>query len=116
MKISAFALSKNVGEGEVIPRFYGLAYWDFCSNLAYFYPIPLNLIIRLAREFYYLLVRGLFPDTWYNAIQKNEDRIYIDTWQKAWDNGYESGKKDERENIKEAENLLKELINMQDKK
>jgi hypothetical protein len=38
-------------EGEEMPRFYGLAYYD--SSRAVCYPIPLNLIINYGRKLWY---------------------------------------------------------------
>jgi hypothetical protein len=109
MKVARFALRQTVEQGELIPRFYGLAYWDFCRDLAYFYPIPLNVIIRLAREFYYILVRGLFPDTWHKAIRRNEEKIHTETWHKAWADGYKAGKVDGEREAMAASELVERL-------
>ena len=43
------------GRIDVVPRWYGKAYANFIMNTVVFYPIPINLIVRWARDFYFLL-------------------------------------------------------------
>lgn len=45
-------------EGELIPKGYGLAYIDFSTMFSIYYPIPLNLIVRLFRGFYFWVMKG----------------------------------------------------------
>lgn len=38
-----------LGEGEIYPNWYGVAWIDFAANRAVCYPIPLNIIVRAFR-------------------------------------------------------------------
>lgn len=49
MSIPMKLLSKKVKQWEVLPRYYGIAYWDYHSISAVAYPVPLNLIVRFFR-------------------------------------------------------------------
>lgn len=75
----------KINEGEIIPKFYGVAYYELYSNKAIVYPIPFNFIlcflIRIARFLTRFLKGGLSPT-------KQE----IDV-REAWLKGFESGKK-----------------------
>ena len=55
--------------GEVIPKGYGLVYWDFCRDEAIFLPIPLNILARMGRIIYWRFVYGLFPDKFEQKLQ-----------------------------------------------
>jgi len=49
---------KDIPEGGVIPKGYGVS-WRYSYNL-YFrcYPIPLNILVRASKDFCYWLMRG----------------------------------------------------------
>lgn len=42
--------------GEIIPFWYGVAYWEYDSYHAVAYPIPINLIVRFFRNLYHKLI------------------------------------------------------------
>lgn len=87
MRISEF-LIRRVGEGTIIPRGYGLAYWDFCRNEGVYYPILFNLLARLWVGVYYSLVRGLCP----NKFEAMLRREYNKGRQQATGSAYEFGR------------------------
>jgi len=90
MKISRLKLA----EYEAMPRWYGLAYWDFPRAEAICYPIPLNLIVRAIRLFYFRLAIGLFSPKfekrWLETLHKAERR----GWEIGKEYGYGQGKAD----------------------
>lgn len=43
-------LRKLIKEYDQLPPFYGIAWWEFRSNIAICYPIPFNLLIRIIRD------------------------------------------------------------------
>ena len=52
----AIRLSRFVPYGEIIPWGYGVAWRAFDRDGAICYPIPLNLVVRLAREVHWRLL------------------------------------------------------------
>lgn len=40
-------------EGSMLPRFYGVAYYDYRRGMVVCYPVPLNIIVSLLRVFYH---------------------------------------------------------------
>ena len=48
----------QVAQGEMMPRWYGLAYYEPHKDSQVVYPIPFNLIVRWARDFLWLIKRG----------------------------------------------------------
>ena len=51
-----FLTSKEIMMGEKLPPlYYGYSHRDFCRDVAYFYPIPINFIIRfgICLKFYW---------------------------------------------------------------
>lgn len=50
-------LQKIVNQGEVIPKFYGIAYIDYMRDYAIAYPVPLNLFICFSRWLWHELTR-----------------------------------------------------------
>ena len=60
---------KRISEGEIIPRWYGLAYREDFDSYSVFYPIPINIIIRICREIYYWIVYGIFKSKWERKLR-----------------------------------------------
>ena len=55
---------KDIPEGGLIPKWYGVA-WRAEYNLKVrCYPIPLNIIIRIARHLWCELMHGCFRSKW----------------------------------------------------
>lgn len=53
-------LHKIITEGGEIPKWYGVS-WRNCESLTVTcYPIPLNIMARVVKHFYYFLLRGCF--------------------------------------------------------
>jgi hypothetical protein len=50
-------ISRNVYVGEMLPKFYGIAYLDYQRDYAFAYPVPINLIVRFGRWLWYEIVR-----------------------------------------------------------
>src|SRR3990167_6812057 len=48
----------QVAHGEAAPWWYGLAYYDPCRDYQIAYPIPVNLLVRWARDLLWLVRRG----------------------------------------------------------
>jgi hypothetical protein len=71
-------IKKEVYEGQMIPKFYGLAYCEFDRFVAVTYPIPLNLII------------GYFRKIWLKM--KCSKELLKDVRVNAYRIGYEEGK------------------------
>lgn len=42
--------AKQLREGEMIPRFYGIVEYDYALRVVVAYPIPINLCVRAARK------------------------------------------------------------------
>jgi hypothetical protein len=89
----------KVGEGERIPKGYGLAYWDFVTLRGVFYPIPLNILIRFIVGVYHRLIDGLFPLT--------VEMWIIEAQRAAYYNGFKDG---ERSTIKGIAKEVNRLI------
>ena len=63
-------MRKEIGEGELLPKGYGLAYRCDWSYISICYPIPLNIIVRLYREIYYIVEKGLFKSRYEKDVEK----------------------------------------------
>jgi hypothetical protein len=79
-------MKRVVGEAEKVPFGYGLAYWDWARRVEVVYPIPINLIVRLARSFYFALMKGLFKSRYEQEIQ----RAYHTGYSEGYSRGYDS--------------------------
>ncbi len=58
MKIKNLKLRKELREGEMIPKYYGIAYGELDRLIAVAYPIPLNIIVALWQKVYLLFRWG----------------------------------------------------------
>jgi hypothetical protein len=85
MRIAKF-LMVQVGEAEVIPRGYGLAYWDFARAEGIFYLIPFNLIVRFAHWFYWAIARDFYPNKF--------ERLLRQEWHRGYRAGHQDGFKE----------------------
>jgi len=67
MKISDKLLKEEM---DIIPRGWGLAYWLADVRVGVYLPIPLNVIVRVLRELWFLFIRGVFPSYIGNKCMK----------------------------------------------
>lgn len=72
-------------EGAYLPHWYGIAYEEFIQRRIVLYIIPLNLFVRYARKFYYLLYE------WFKFSD------YRDKLGEAYLNGYNKGRREGQE-------------------
>jgi len=63
-------LKQIILEGMRIPAGYGIAYFDYPRRCLVCYPIPLNLIVRFFKLFYYWVVAAGFPSRWERELFK----------------------------------------------
>ena len=54
-------MTRVFNEGDRIPWWLGLAYWEWGMNVAVCFPIPLNLIVRWARDGYFWIKATRHP-------------------------------------------------------
>ncbi len=100
-------MRKTIRAFDPMPKFYGLAYYDPCRCVGIFYPIPLNIIVRLWSSFWCLLKRGLIPH-WFEesvgqAVGKERHELT---------NFYERKLDIERAKLLEVENLFMRVQNI----
>jgi hypothetical protein len=95
-------LHKIVNEAEMIPRGYGLAYWEYDRNVAVVYPIPFNLVVRLIREIYIRLVMGICP--------MKTELMFSEIRHKEYNIGYKQGLEEGKRISKEAAQDLLDRI------
>ena len=57
LEIPYYKIAQKVNPGEVLPRFYGVAYWEYHRAYLIAYPVPINLIVRFGRWLWHELVR-----------------------------------------------------------
>jgi hypothetical protein len=69
-KVRAFQLVRYIGDGEYLPRFYGVAYPDPAAWQRICYPIPLNLVMRAGRWLYFRMA----APRWGNRILRLAQR------------------------------------------
>lgn len=101
MKIYGY---KIVQIGEVMPRGYGLAYREWERDVAVFYPIPFNLIVRLIRELYYRIRIGI--------CKTKIEHMILSALKREFDLGYEAGKD---EGIRQSKDLYDRILKLTSK-
>ena len=60
-------------EATTCKKWYGTAYMDFATNQSICYPIPLNVIIKLIRQFYFFTL--LNPARYFGLDEKEKQQI-----------------------------------------
>ena len=58
----------------MIPRGYGIAYWNYTNLTAICYPLPLNFLISLCCRIYLVLKRGVIPGSREIELRKAYER------------------------------------------
>lgn len=74
---------KQIKAGERMPKFYGLAYWDYNMDIAICYPIPLNLFSRWLYDLTFWLKNPSYKDRRYK---------YDTIFHKGYNKGYWAGR------------------------
>lgn len=69
----------RIVEGALIPRGYGIAYYDIARAEVICYPIPLNIFINYARKIYWKLVKPSLPKI-ESVIAKAYSKGKFDGW------------------------------------
>ena len=57
-------LYKDIEEGGLIPKGYGVAWRSYYAMRVRCYPIPINLVVRFSKHFYYWLAHGCWSSRW----------------------------------------------------
>lgn len=90
-------LKREVYHGDVIPKFYGVAYPNPVCDSVICYPIPLNIMVRIAVMIWWQLRGGYLLEMekrlWREARKKEK---------KAWIRGFQYAMKETRKSIGEA--------------
>lgn len=86
-------IKKEIREGEMIPKYYGVAYRNMDRLTAICYPIPLNIVLALWNRFYIWL-------RWRHGLY---DTAYHKGWGKGFDNGRKYAFEQYREQVKRQE-------------
>jgi hypothetical protein len=94
-------LIRFVNECDVRPRGYGLAYTAHYSYGSYYAPVPLNLVIRLAHDLWYRLVRGPKQRDYLANIRH---LARTQGYQHGYDEGYTAGMRHTMTILREREN------------
>ena len=76
-------LRKEVYHGEIIPKYYGIAWREFHRDVAVAYPIPFNIAFSCIRDVYIWFMHG--RNGW---LDKKLDASY----NIGYDKGYKSAK------------------------
>ncbi len=93
---------KEVYGGRMMPRGYGLAYQEFDRMVYIVYPIPLNLIIRLAHGIYWRLAQGIAPLYFESQVSKQSSANYKDAYNQGYNAGKIDGYKESTDNLLEG--------------
>ena len=88
MRVSDFLIAK-VGEGECIPKGYGLAWREFDRVESIFLPVPFNIIVSFARSVYWHMVMAFYP----SKIDEIASKSRGDGFELGHKVGYEMGRK-----------------------
>jgi hypothetical protein len=81
--VSAYTLVKRVGEMELMPRGYAVAWWKTNEAAAICLPIGLHVIASIVRTGYMRLRMWRFPD--------ERERAWREGYERGRDQGYRHG-------------------------
>src|SRR3990167_2833237 len=94
-------IKKAYREGMASPNpFYGVAYQDYLTRYLVFAPIPLNIILSWARDWYYRLCAGRERDlseAIRSEVEREWDRVHGFAYDKGLAEGKEAGFKNGQE-------------------
>lgn len=72
---------KEILEGGIIPKGYGVAYWETMRRVAVCYPIPLNVIVALWKKFIDFLIFRCLHRRWIRHKRQDLIDIYYQIYQ-----------------------------------
>ena|ERR1044072_8448274 len=72
-----------VSEGQRIPKWYGMCWYEYSTHYAICAPIPLNLIYGGIRTIYYWLLKGFASSALDAKLAEADRRGYVEAWSKA---------------------------------
>jgi hypothetical protein len=85
---------RQIREGEMIPRFYGVAWHDFLHFYYICYPYPFNIILAFLRKYWlkvrYYRIENPLEQQALRKLYESEDEIR----EKAYESGYRCGLND----------------------
>jgi len=92
LEVDIMKLVKYIVEGEAMHTGYGCAWRDFLHRRTACYPIPLNIIMNILRRLWHW---ALWNDLKHTKIDQRVMKMYNE----IWDDGFDSGKKFEKQVI-----------------
>jgi hypothetical protein len=102
----AIMLRKDIYEGELIPRGYGMAYLSYSKFIVICYPIPLNWVVAGWRLLYRKLQHAPLEKKVIDLVMAEKKKAY----QSGYDIGYKHGKEVMLNELKiEYEHIRKEM-------
>ncbi len=82
----------EITEGALIPKGYGIAYWETGRDVAVCYPLPFNFVVSTARAIYRrLVVPTLCYDRYTKEILQTRRKGYDKGWKAGYAIGYRDG-------------------------
>jgi hypothetical protein len=73
-KLRNFKIRREIEQGEMMPKLYGVAYMDFMRKIYICYPFPLNHIVRVYRSVW-CRVRHAYMDEMESRLVKREQEL-----------------------------------------
>ena len=111
VKIIQAQLKKELREGEMLPKYYGIAYRRIDELTAICYPIPLNVVVGYLNKFWLWLRMG--GNAWKNGYFKGKEEGLNEGRKYAFNQYKEQVKRQEIRNI--IDNYDKEMIEVLEK-
>ena len=101
MKITKLFTAQELVEGAMLPRWYGISYYDVNRQCYMCHPFPLFIVYGGLRELWWKFW-GMFRNT-------SEAKAYKSGLRDGWERGYTAGKITGRFQLKEElDNLIKQ--------
>lgn len=94
-------MKRYVEEGEVLPKGYGIAYYEGMNQRYVAYPVPINHLVRVARDLWYWLVK---------YRPSKIDKILAEEFNRGHSVGYSSALRDVKQRRQLAEKLDQYLL------
>ena len=79
-------------QGEMIPKYYGVAYYEPDRDMVVLCLMPINLIVRLLHEIHWWMKQGFGR----GQIERSYSKGYNQGVRHGWDIGFKDGQKEIR--------------------